>query len=330
MAKRKKPPRSWTIDDLLDLGRKQGEKGRYLKAVPVLILEKWVSEGREEEVANYAYTKPLARRLEKCELVTPFKPKATGGIFGSLTSSQKSRNLIPPLIEYRGEGMSWINLPHYEPLLQQYRQEYSKLYLEDYEKLFPEGEPEWEPQGVPVQKSPDVQPKSLKILQVLQDYEMSWKEKLQEAENRAITTERENRELLEKLSQSNSALSEITDEILKKRIGTLLDSPLDTMIREAGVVLEDRLREVGKAGYDLEGVKLVDALLSPKKGTLVFSSHSGEQDGVRMLYRGAMQFIRNPPMHKLIEYPENTARLLIRLVDSLLQLLSEAELRQSD
>ncbi|MBN1935729.1 MAG: hypothetical protein JW934_13760 [Anaerolineae bacterium] len=63
---------------------------------------------------------------------------------------------------------------------------------------------------------------------------------------------------------------------------------------------------------------------------LIFSSHSGEQDGVRVLYRGAMQFIRNPPMHKLIEYPENTARLLIRLVDSLLQLLSEAKLRQSD
>ena len=123
-------------------------------------------------------------------------------------------------------------------------------------------------------------------------------------------------ELSEKLRQSDSALREITDEVLKKRIGTLLKSPLDTMIREAGVVLEDRLRAIGEAGSDLEGVKLVDALLNPEKGKLVFSSHPGEQDGVRMLYRGAMQFIRNPPMHKLVEYPENTARLLIRLVDS--------------
>lgn len=187
-----------------------------------------------------------------------------------------------------------------------------------------------EPQGVPVAKGPEVQPKSLKILQVLQEYEMAWEERLQEAENRATAAEQENRELCEKLRQSNSALREITDEVLKKRIGTLLESPIDTMIREAGVVLEDRLRAKGEAGSDLEGVRLVDAILNPKKGKMVFSSHSGEQDGVRMLYRGAMQFIRNPPMHKLIEYPENTARLLIRLVDSLLQLLSEAELRQSD
>ena len=46
-----------------------------------------------------------------------------------------------------------------------------------------------------------------------------------------------------------------------------------------------------------------------------------------MLYRGAMQFIRNPPMHKLVEYKEETARLLLRLIDSLLQLLSEAEIK---
>ena len=44
-----------------------------------------------------------------------------------------------------------------------------------------------------------------------------------------------------------------------------------------------------------------------------------------MLYRGAMQFIRNPPMHKLIQYPESTVRLFLRLIDSLLRLLSELE-----
>ena len=52
---------------------------------------------------------------------------------------------------------------------------------------------------------------------------------------------------------------------------------------------------------------------------------SGEQEGVRMLYRVAMQFIRNPVMDKLIEYRESTASLFVRIVDSLLQLLSEAE-----
>jgi hypothetical protein len=170
----------------------------------------------------------------------------------------------------------------------------------------------------------------LKILQVLEEYEMAWQERLQEAENRANIAETEVKKLNEKLSRSNSVMSEITDDILKKRIGTLLKSPLDTMIREAGVILEDRLREKGEAGSDLHGVGLVDALLVPGTEKLIFSTQKSEQEGVRFLYRGAMQFIRNPPMHKLREYREDNARLLIRLIDSLLQLLSQAELKQLD
>ncbi len=40
--------------------------------------------------------------------------------------------------------MFWVNLPHYELLLQEYRQKYREFYPEDYKKLFPEGELEWE------------------------------------------------------------------------------------------------------------------------------------------------------------------------------------------
>jgi len=325
------PPRAWDVDLLLVLGKRGGIKGKHLRAVPVLILEKWVQGNREGDVANYVWTKDVAKRLVSSGLVPHFKPKGNAVILAALTTIQGSRNLTrPPLIEYRKEGKFWVNLPHYESLLQEYRLKYRELYPDDYRKLFPDEEPDWKPHGVTVATSPGAQPKSLRILQLLEEYETAWQARLQEAENRASAAEQENRKLSEKLRQSNSALGEITDEGLKRRIGTLLESPLDTMIREAGVVLEDRLRAMGKAGSDLEGVKLVDALLGPDKKKLVFSSHSGEQEGVRMLYRGAMQFIRNPPMHKLIEYRGDTARLLIRLVDSLLQLLSEAELRQSD
>ena len=128
-----------------------------------------------------------------------------------------------------------------------------------------------------------------------------------------------------------AALDEITDEALRKRIEPLFrlpSLPLDTIVREASVVLEHRLRAVVGANSSLTGVNLVEAVLNKEKGALIFSSHPAEQDGVRMLYRGAMQFIRNPPMHKLMEYSEDTARLLIRLIDSLLQLLSEGEPRQ--
>jgi len=332
--KSKRPLRPWNITSLLVLGQREGVKANYLKAIPVIILEKWVRHGKIEDKANFISTDELAERLEESGLRRNLKGKRNGVLLGSLSTIQNSRNLKdPPLIEYRGakgDAMFWVNLPYYEPLLQEYRKKYRGLLPDDYGKLFPDGEPDWGPQGITATKSPRIEPKSLRILQVLEEYEAAWQERVQEAENRAKAAEEENRKLSEKLSQSNSALGEITDERLRKRIGTLLKSPLDTVIREAGVILEDRLREIGKAGNDLEGVKLVDALLSPDKKRLVFSSHPGEQEGVKMLYRGAMQFIRNPPMHKLIEYREDTARLLIRLVDSLLLLLSEAEIQQSD
>ena len=115
--------------------------------------------------------------------------------------------------------------------------------------------------------------------------------------------------------------SEINDLELKKRLSKLGSPHLDTLIREAGVVLENRLRSV--SGLTEDGVKLVDAAFSQSDKMLKFSQHPGEQEGVKMLYRGAMQFIRNPPMHKLIDYRVDTARVLIRLIDSLLLLLPE-------
>lgn len=148
MATRKTPPppRSWDVDMLLVLGAKEGDKTKHLKAIPVLILERWVQNEREENVANHVYTRDIANRLESSGLVIgPLKGKNTSTLLSALTVIQRSRNLTrPPLIEYQGDGRSWVNLPHYEPLLQEYRQKYHELYPEDYQKLFLVGEPVWE------------------------------------------------------------------------------------------------------------------------------------------------------------------------------------------
>jgi uncharacterized protein (TIGR02391 family) len=344
MAPQENPPRPWYIDDLLDLGRRQGEKGNYLKALPVLILEKWVQEKREEESANYVWTKQLARRLEKCGLVPAFKPKATGGIFGSLTTTQKHRNLTrPPLIEYQGKGMSRVNLPHYEPLLQEYRQKYSELYPEDYEKLYPEGEPDWEPpilpkarakrrKAVPMLAESEVQDEIQHLLepveQVLRDQ--------QQALDRLI---KEKQKLQSEFVALNAALQEkrnfprprIIDEELEsdcaeflKRKETYIDA-----IRRAGVILEERLRKTmgGDGGKFLNGKELIDYALTPNSGKLIISENPSEQEGVRMLFRGALQFVRNPPSHKKLQYAEAEALQAINLVDFLLQLLNQVELR---
>jgi hypothetical protein len=175
-------------------------------------------------------------------------------------------------------------------------------------------------------RAPGVQPSlANEVLAVIERHEGSWRERLEASEERVRALEQENEGLREELERGGSAADEIVDEVMKERVSMLDSAPLDTVIREAGVVLEDRLRVAGGADSALHGTGLVDAVLGPETGTLIFSSHRGEQEGVRMLYRGAMQFIRNPPMHKLIEYPESTARLFIRLIDSLLRLLSELE-----
>jgi hypothetical protein len=120
-----------------------------------------------------------------------------------------------------------------------------------------------------------------------------------------------------------SILSEIHHSALKARIDRLTSAPLDTVIREAGVVFEHYLRNKVDPNSGRYGVDLIDfALKSGDK--LVFSSHGGEQQGIYYLFRGAMQFIRNPPMHKIIDYPESMAQQYLRLIDSLMILLDRA------
>lgn len=125
------------------------------------------------------------------------------------------------------------------------------------------------------------------------------------------------------VKESYSFFDSVEHPILKTRLSRLASAPLDTIIREAGVIFESTLRAAGNISSNQFGVKMVDELLEPG-GKLVFSSHGGEQQGIQYLFRGAMQFIRNPPMHKIIDYPESVAKQYIRLIDSLLLLLDQA------
>ena len=76
------------------------------------------------------------------------------------------------------------------------------------------------------------------------------------------------------------------------------------------------------------GVELVDYALKKDGGRLVISEHPTEQEGIHMLFRGAVQFVRNPPMHKKLQYTEAEVRGAIGLIDYMLLLLQRAKLRQ--
>jgi hypothetical protein len=132
-----------------------------------------------------------------------------------------------------------------------------------------------------------------------------------------------NHPVIETQKTTYSFVDDIQHEVLRNRLIKLSLAPLDTVIREAGVVFENYLRNKVDPNSIKHGVDLVEEAFKPD-GKLIFSSHPGEQQGVQLLYRGAMQFIRNPPMHKLIDYPESMAKQFLRLIDSLMMLLDQA------
>jgi hypothetical protein len=168
---------------------------------------------------------------------------------------------------------------------------------------------------------------SEKIRSLVKDYEHTQESKLNSAQQRIRELETELSLLESELEEGDALLEIIGDQKLKDRLEKLGSAPSDTIIREAGVILEDRLRIISGIRRNLHGAKLIDAIFNPDDGVLVFSDHPGEQEGVRMLYRGAMQFIRNPPMHKLMDYSDRALTLFIRMIDSLLQLLTELDHR---
>ncbi len=168
------------------------------------------------------------------------------------------------------------------------------------------------------------------LIQVMHDYETKWEKQLQERDEQIDLLEQEILELKNSFAEPTT-YGDLFDERLRDRLSKMPNAPSDTIVRESGVVLEHRLREViDSRRKSLFGVRLVNALFDPEEGGLVFSDHSGEQGGVLDLYKGAMKFIRNPVMHKIIEFQEETAQILVRMIDSLLILLEEGQPRHGD
>ena len=105
----------------------------------------------------------------------------------------------------------------------------------------------------------------------------------------------------------------------------VLGAPFDRVIREAAVVLEDRVRgAVG--GSERVGVPLMEFAFSAESPKLRLSKNKREQLGAMQLYVGVMAFFRNPAGHILNDdYTREDAVQFIAMVDLLLGLLGRAE-----
>jgi Protein of unknown function (Hypoth_ymh) len=118
-----------------------------------------------------------------------------------------------------------------------------------------------------------------------------------------------------------SPLSDLTnfDDSLKQRclpmLGAGAADPMlwDSAVRTAGVILEERLRDVGAiADSNIIGRDLVNRVFG-QTGTLAskFTS-SAERDGYRDLFAGVVGTIRNPSAHRLVDpTPEEGGATLV-------------------
>jgi uncharacterized protein (TIGR02391 family) len=120
----------------------------------------------------------------------------------------------------------------------------------------------------------------------------------------------------------------IADAELRQRCEDLLAAGqhYDRVIREACVILEDRVRSAIGADATLVGTALMEQAFSPRNPQLRLSHVEQEQVGAMQLYRGVMAFFRNAAGHHLIStYSQEEALRFVAWVDLLLGMVAKAK-----
>ncbi|MBE9127696.1 MULTISPECIES: TIGR02391 family protein [unclassified Coleofasciculus] len=127
-------------------------------------------------------------------------------------------------------------------------------------------------------------------------------------------------------------LADITnlDEQLKQRClpilgaGSVEPKLWDSAVRTVGVILEDRLRDVGGiSDANCVGLALVNNVFS-NKGTLASKfSVDAERQGYRDLYAGIVGAFRNPSAHRLVDPTPEEGGAFIIFVNLLLKKLED-------
>jgi len=124
----------------------------------------------------------------------------------------------------------------------------------------------------------------------------------------------------------------LTDAQLKSRCRPLLrrKKHLDTVIREATVVLDDRLRKVSGITEKINPAPLVSKVLNPdpSKAILVVSDEPSEQQGFHNMCLGLILAFRDPAHHTLNDnITQQDALKLLAFVDVLLTTIASARKR---
>jgi hypothetical protein len=122
----------------------------------------------------------------------------------------------------------------------------------------------------------------------------------------------------------------IRDQQLRERVSHLLanDTQLGTAVREAFVVLEDRIRTKGEHPQSVVGVDLMTVAFNKATGHLILSDLDPEQDGAHLTFRGLTMWVRNAFGHRIMDATTaGDAIRIIAFVDYLLQEVGRARRR---
>jgi len=98
----------------------------------------------------------------------------------------------------------------------------------------------------------------------------------------------------------------------------------DSAVRTAGVILEERLRDVGGlTGQQRVGQDLVNALFGNHGALAAKFSSDSERQGYRDLFAGVVGAFRNPSAHRLIDPTPEDGGAFIVFVNLLLKMLED-------
>jgi uncharacterized protein (TIGR02391 family) len=123
----------------------------------------------------------------------------------------------------------------------------------------------------------------------------------------------------------------IRDAQLRERVLPLIaqERNYDTAIREACVILEDRVRSRAAAAASLYGVNLMTAAFHEETGALILAEIATEQAGAHQVFRGMVAWIRNSFGHRLRDATAHGDALrIVAFVDYLLDEVSRATERR--
>lgn len=99
-----------------------------------------------------------------------------------------------------------------------------------------------------------------------------------------------------------------------------LRKPYRSAVREALGTLEERMRTL--LGLD-ETVHGVDLVTAAQNAGVFNRKNQAESQGLNMLFRGAVQWMRNPPSHRKINYSKEEAFKIILFSDYLIKLFED-------